>query len=82
MAQLFLLGTFIVALLMQWWWVALISGLKALAPVLLRAAVMLRRKMRPTIFSAAQAFAVALVFDAARALSLLVSASHQTRRAA
>ena len=48
----------------------------------LRAAVMLRRRMRPTIFGAAQALAVAIVFDAARALALLARGSHQTRRTA
>ena len=80
--QLAALGICLVALFMTWWWLALVTLLQAIAPALLRAAVMLRRKMRPTIFGAAQAFAVALVFDAARAFSLLVGGSHQTRRAA
>ena len=81
-AQLCLLGTAIVALFINWWPLALIASLAAIAPAAARAAVMLRRTMRTTIFAAAQAFVVALVFDAARALSLLVSASHQSRRAA
>jgi glycosyltransferase involved in cell wall biosynthesis len=70
------------ALAMQWAWLAAIALGMALLPALLRAAVMLRRRMRPTIAGAAQAVAVAVVFDAARALALVAGASHQARRAA
>ena len=80
--QLVALGACVIALLMHWWWVAAIALLQALAPAALRAALMLRRKLRRTIFGAAQAFVVAIVFDAARAFALLARASHQTRRSA
>lgn len=70
------------ALAMNWWWLALLVLLTAVAPAAIRAAVMLRRKLRPTVFGAAQALVVAIVFDAARALALLARASHQTRRSA
>jgi glycosyltransferase involved in cell wall biosynthesis len=80
--QLVALGAGVVALFMNWWWVAAIALVQALAPAALRATLMLRRKLRPTIFGAAQAFVVAIVFDAARALALLARASHQTRRSA
>ena len=82
LGQLIALAACVFSLAMQWWWLAAIALGKALLPALLRAAVMLRRRMRPTIFGAAQAVAVAVVFDAARALSLLAGGSHQTRRAA
>jgi glycosyltransferase involved in cell wall biosynthesis len=81
-AQLAALIGCAVALAMGWWWLAVAALLKALLPAAMRAAVMLRRRIRPTIFGAAQALAVAIVFDAARALALLARGSHQTRRAA
>ena len=80
--QLAALGAGIIALFMHWWWVAAMALAQALAPAALRAALILRRKLRPTIFGAAQAFVVAIVFDAARALALVARASHQTRRSA
>ena len=78
--QLVALAACVIALIMNWWWVAAITLVTALAPAALRAALILRRKLRPTIFGAAQALTVAIVFDAARAFALLARASHQTRR--
>lgn len=80
--QLVALGACVSAVFMTWWWVAALALLVALAPAAVRAALILRRKLRPTIFGAAQAFVVAIVFDAARAFALLWRASHQTRRSA
>jgi glycosyltransferase involved in cell wall biosynthesis len=80
--QLWLLCACAVAIVMQWWMAALIMFLVALAPAAARAAVMLKRKMRRSIGAAAQAFAVAVTFDAARAFSLLFAGTHQSRRAA
>ena len=86
LAQLWLLCACLISLAMGWWAAALIELLVALAPAALRAIVMLKRKMRPslshTAAAAAQAFAVAVTFDAARAFSLLLAGSHQTRRTA
>jgi GT2 family glycosyltransferase len=81
-AQLLLLAGCVAALAMQWWWLAAVAIAAALVPAAMRAAVMLRRRMRPTMFGAVQALAVAIVFDAARALALLARANHQTRRTA
>jgi len=80
--QLVALAACVVALFMTWWWLAAVALLTALAPAAIRAAMILRRKLRPTIFGAAQALVVAIVFDTARALALLGRASHQTRRSA
>lgn len=80
--QLLAIASCLFALFMNWWWLAALALGKALAPAVLRAAVMLRRKLRPTIAGAAQAFAVAVVFDAARAVAVLGSGSHQSRRSA
>ena len=78
--------------------IAMVAGLVALivgAPVLaagcwlvvlgltaLKAAFILRRQLKPSISGAAQAFAVAAVFDVARALALLARGSHRARRSA
>jgi glycosyltransferase involved in cell wall biosynthesis len=80
--QLTGVGVCALALIAQWWWLAAVALLGALAPAVLRAAVMLRRKLRPTISGAMQALAVAVVFDAARAFALLAQGSHQSRRSA
>ncbi|HUQ87449.1 MAG TPA: glycosyltransferase [Vicinamibacterales bacterium] len=80
--QLLALTGCIIALAMGWRWPAVAALLVALAPAAARAAMILRRKLRPTISGAAQAFAVAVVFDAARALALVARATHQTRRSA
>ena len=70
------------ALVMNRWGLAAAAFAAALAPAALRAAIICRRKLRPTVFGAAQALTVAIVFDAARAFALLARASHQTRRSA
>jgi GT2 family glycosyltransferase len=71
--------------------VALVTGhpliasmfwLAALAPAAIKAAVILRRQLRKGFVPAAQAFAVAVVFDLARALALLARGSHRARRTA
>ena len=80
--QLVALGACVGALFITWWWVAALALLTALGPAAVRAALILRRELRPTMFGAAQAFVVAIVFDAARAFALLTRASHQTRRSA
>jgi glycosyltransferase involved in cell wall biosynthesis len=54
----------------------------ALIPAMLKAAVMLKRQLRRGVVPAAQAVAVAVVFDLARALALLARGSHRARRAA
>jgi glycosyltransferase involved in cell wall biosynthesis len=57
----------------------------ALVPALARAAMMTRRRMHTgetSLSSAAQALAVAVVFDLARAFALLARGSHRARRAA
>ncbi len=53
-----------------------------LIPAVARAAVMLRRQLRRGVVTAAQALAVAVVFDLARALALLARGSHRARRTA
>ena len=53
-----------------------------LIPAAIRASVMLRRQLRRGVVTAAQALAVAVVFDLARALALLARGSHRARRAA
>jgi glycosyltransferase involved in cell wall biosynthesis len=80
--ELLALGICVLALLAQSWLIAAAALALAIAPAVLRAAVMARRKLRPTMFGAVQAFAVALVFDAARALAILARGSHQSRRSA
>ena len=82
LVQLWLLGACLISLAMNWWLAALIELAVAIAPAVLRAAVMLKRRMRPSIAAAAQALAVAVTFDAARAIALLLAGSHQTRRTA
>lgn len=62
--------------------VALASWLAALAPSVVRARGMVRRQLKPTIGAAAQAVAVAVVFDLARALALVARGSHRARRIA
>jgi glycosyltransferase involved in cell wall biosynthesis len=80
--QLIALAACVVAMVMDWRAMAAMALLAALAPAGLRAAIIWRRKLRPTMSGAAQALAVAVVFDAARAFALLARASHQTRRSA
>jgi GT2 family glycosyltransferase len=61
---------------------ALLFVAAALLPAAMRAAVILKRRLRRDALAVAQAMAVAVVFDLARALAILTRASHRTRRAA
>lgn len=54
----------------------------ALAPSGVRAAGIVRRQLRPGVVPALQALTVAVVFDLARALSIVARGSHRARRAA
>jgi GT2 family glycosyltransferase len=81
-AQLIALIASVAAISVGAWRIALLSLVFALIPAGLRALVIIRRLMQPTLFGAAQALAVAVVFDAARAFALLVGVGHQRRRAA
>jgi hypothetical protein len=54
----------------------------ALVPVAIRANHMRKRQVRRGMLASAQAFAVAVVFDMARALAILGRGSHRARRAA
>ena len=62
--------------------VALICWLTAVAPALARAALVIRRRIRPTFVAAVQAVTVSIVFDLARAFALLTRGSHRARRSA
>ena len=69
--------------------VALACVAAALVPAAARAAVMIRRRRAPSAGGlgtagrgAAQALAVAVVFDVARAFALLARGSHRARRSA
>ncbi len=53
-----------------------------LIPASVKAALIVRRQLDRGLRSAAQALAVAVVFDLARALALLARGSHRARRAA
>lgn len=59
-------------------------GLWALAivPAVIKAALMVRRQLRRGMVASAQAFAVAVVFDLARAFALLAKGTHRARRTA
>lgn len=81
-ADLLLLGLAMLALVAGRPWLALLCASVPLIPAALRAAVMMRRQLRRGIVAAAQALAVAVVFDLARALALLARGSHRARRAA
>ena len=54
----------------------------ALVPAGIKAAFIVRRQLRKGVVPAAQALAVAVVFDLARALALLARGSHRARRTA
>lgn len=54
----------------------------AIVPAAIKAAFIVRRQLRPGVVAAVQAFAVAVVFDLARALALLAKGSHRARRTA
>jgi glycosyltransferase involved in cell wall biosynthesis len=63
-------------------WLALGFLLVALVPAALRAGVIMSRQLQPDAVTAAQAMAVAVVFDLARALAIVTRGSHRARRAA
>ena len=81
-ADLACLGAGLVSLVAGHPVIALLFWLAALAPAAIKAAVILRRQLRKGLVPAAQAFAVAVVFDLARALALLARGSHRARRTA
>jgi GT2 family glycosyltransferase len=69
------LGTGNPAIAVGWW-------LLPLVPAAVKAAFILRRQLRRGVVAAAQAMAVAVVFDLARALAILARGSHRARRTA
>jgi GT2 family glycosyltransferase len=81
-ADLACLAAALIALVMGHPAIAILLGLAPLAPAAIKAAVILRRQLRTGLVPAAQAFAVAVVFDLARALALLARGSHRARRTA
>jgi glycosyltransferase involved in cell wall biosynthesis len=62
--------------------IALALWTMAIVPAGIKAALIVRRQMNRGIVAAAQAFAVMVVFDLARAFALLARGSHRARRAA
>ncbi|MBY0496295.1 MAG: glycosyltransferase [Cyanobacteria bacterium] len=54
----------------------------AFAPAGIRAALIRKRQLRRGVLASAQAFAVAVVFDLARAFAILARGSHRARRVA
>jgi hypothetical protein len=54
----------------------------ALIPAGIRASHIRKRQLRGGLMAAAQALAVAVVFDLARALAIIAGGSHRARRAA
>jgi glycosyltransferase involved in cell wall biosynthesis len=86
-ADLMALAAGTVALLLGYPLIAIACGLAVLVPAALRAGVMVRNRLRSatpenSVRRAAQAMAVALVFDVARALAILARGSHRARRTA
>ncbi len=69
------LGTGNPAMAAGWWSLPLV-------PAAVKAAFILRRQLHRGLVAAAQALAVAVVFDLARALAILARGSHRARRAA
>ena len=62
--------------------IALMFWALPLVPAGIKAAFLVRRQLRGGVVAAAQALAVVLVFDLARALALLARGSHRARRTA
>lgn len=79
---LYCLNGGIVALLFGSTSLALVFLGLALAPSAIRAAGIVRRQLRPGVLAALQALTVAVVFDLARALALIMRGSHRARRTA
>ena len=80
--ELYCLKVSAVALLFGSLPLAALFAAAALAPSGVRAARIVRKQLRPGVVPALQAFAVAVVFDFARALALVVGGTHRARRAA
>lgn len=87
-ADLVILAAGVVSLAAGYPWVALACLSLALVPAAIKASVMIRRRSAggapgfgPASRAAAQALAVAVVFDLARAFALLARGSHRARRA-
>jgi GT2 family glycosyltransferase len=81
-ADLVCLGAAFLSLLAGQIWLAILFLAAALVPAAIKAAYLIRRQLRRGVVPAAQALAVAVVFDLARALALLARGSHRARRAA
>ncbi len=81
-ADLICLAAGLAALLTGHPLIALLLWGLAIVPAAIKAAFIVRRQLRPGVVAAAQAFAVAVVFDLARALALLARGSHRARRTA
>jgi GT2 family glycosyltransferase len=62
--------------------IAILCGKAAFLPAAIKAAYMRKRQMRRGLMASAQALAVAVVYDLARALAILTRVSHRARRAA
>ena len=80
--ELYCLKAALIALLFGATSLALVFAGAALVPSGIRAAGIVRRQLRPGIRTAAQALIVAVVFDLARALALIMRGSHRARKAA
>ncbi len=72
----------VVALLVGAPLVSLLFLAAALAPSAVRASGIVQRQLRPGVLPALQALTVAVVFDLARALALVMRGSHRARRTA
>ena len=81
-ADLICLAAGVVSLVLGHPVIAAAFWLLALVPATIRASMMFRRQLRRGLVAAVQAFAVAVVFDLARALALLARGSHRARRVA
>lgn len=80
--DLVLIALGVVALLAMHPVIALGLWALAIVPAGIKAALMVRRQLRRGVVASAQAFAVAVVFDLARAFALLAKGSHRARRTA
>ena len=80
--DLALIALGVVALLTLHPVIALALWALAIVPAGIKAALMVRRQLRRGVVASAQAFAVAVVFDLARAFALLAKGSHRARRTA
>jgi GT2 family glycosyltransferase len=81
-ADLALIALGVVALVTLHPAIALMLWALAIVPAGIKAAMIVRRQLRKGVVAAAQAFAVAVVFDLARAFALLAKGSHRARRTA